>query len=530
MEKCIAIYLRVSLEDFDLKHDVNKDESNSIFAQRKLIEAYIKGEPTLVGSPAIEFVDDGFTGTNFDRPGFQNMLEQVKVGSITCVIVKDLSRLGRNYLEVGNYVEHLFPFLGVRFIAINDYYDSRDNNGANAGLDLAFKNILHDCYSRDLSVKVRSAQRTRMERGKYVNTPPYGYRCDPKDKHHLIPDPVTSKVVQTIFKMKINGSSTSEIAAYLNQNQIPTPLEAKGVKRREGMRCEKPLMWSHQAVLRILNCYKYTGAMVNHTRENQKLRDRNQKRLPESEWIINKGMHEPLVSEREYNLAHQKIRSVHNYQRKQPDFSTSVFYCAHCGRQLRKTYGKTTYLSCGTFKYQPDAICKSIRWIKYELEDVVLEAFKFHLLHMKAKQQDGAPQKTALAQSYHAEILSLQRQLESQKAERLQMYTEYKLGRIRREDFMAQKSIKSAETKNLTTRIRERQSAHEEQLSADASDKESAAKLNYLSQSSTADSRGEMLQLMYQGLDRVMVNVDGKLNVQWKFETSTISTLFPAKK
>ena len=514
MEKCIAIYLRVSLEDLDLKYDVSKDESNSIFAQRKLIEAYIKGEPTLVGSPAIEFVDDGFTGTNFDRPGFQNMLEQVKAGSISCVIVKDLSRLGRNYLEVGNYVEHLFPFLGVRFIAINDYYDSKDNNGANAGIDLAFKNILHDCYSRDLSVKVRSAQRTRMERGKYVNTPPYGYRCDPKDKHHLIPDPVTAKVVQTIFKMKINGSSTSEIAAYLNQNQIPTPLEAKGVKQREGLL----LMWSHQAVLRILNCYKYTGAMVNHTRENQKLRDRNQKRLPESEWIINKGMHEPIVSEREYNLAHKKIRPVRGYQRKQPDFSTSVFYCAHCGRQLRKTYGKTTYLSCGTFKYQPDAVCKSIRWIKSDLEDVVLESFKVQLLHLETLRKETAPKQAAPAQNYLSEISALQRQLEGQKAEKLHMYTEYKLGRITREDFMAQKAMQNAEAEALTTRIQELQNAYEEQLAENVAAKESMSDFDLISRGSAAQTRDEMLQVMYQGLDRVMVNVDGSLDVQWKFE------------
>ena len=514
MEKCIAIYLRVSLEDFDLKHDVSKDESNSIFAQRKLIETYIKGEPTLVGSPAIEFVDDGFTGTNFDRPGFQNMLEQVKAGTITCVIVKDLSRLGRNYLEVGNYVEHLFPFLGVRFIAINDYYDSRDNNGANAGIDLAFKNILHDCYSRDLSVKVRSAQRTRMERGKYINTPPYGYRCDPKDKHHLIPDPVTAKVVQTIFKMKINGSSTSEIAAYLNQNQIQTPLEAKGVKRREGLL----LMWSHQAVLRILNCYKYTGAMVNHTRENQKLRDRNQKRLPESEWIINKGMHEPIVSEREYNLAHKKIRTVHGYQRKQPDFSTSVFYCAHCGRQLRKTYGKTTYLSCGTFKYQPDTVCKSIRWIKSDLEDVVLETFKVQLMHLEALRKEAAPKQAAPEQNYLSEISALQRQLESQKAEKLHMYTEYKLGNITKETFMAQKAMQTAEAEALTARIQELQSSYEKQLAEDATAKESAAEFDLLANSTSTQSRGELLQLMYQSLDRVMVNVDGSLDVQWKFE------------
>lgn len=514
MEKCIAMYLRVSLEDFDLKHDVSKDESNSIFAQRKLIETFIKGEPALVGSPAIEYVDDGFTGTNFDRPGFQKMLEQVKAGSISCVIVKDLSRLGRNYLEVGNYVEQLFPFLGIRFIAINDYYDSKDNNGANAGIDLAFKNILHDCYSRDLSVKVRSAQRTRMERGKYVNTPPYGYRCDPKDKHHLIPDPVTAKVVQMIFKMKINGSSTSEIAAYLNKNQIPTPLEAKGVKRREGLL----LMWSHQAVLRILNCYKYTGAMVNHTRENQKLRDRNQKRLPESEWIINKGMHEPLVSEQEFNLAHKKIRPVHGYQRKQPDFSTSVFYCAHCGRQLRRTFGKTTYLSCGTFKYQTDAVCKSIRWIKSDLEDVVLETFKVQLMHLETLRQEATPKQAVPAHNYLSEISALQRQLESQKAEKLHMYTEYKLGRITREDFMAQKAMQTAEAEAITARIQELQNVYEKQLAEDAAAKRSVSEFELFAKSTSAQSRDELLQLMYQGLDRVMVNVDGSLDVQWKFE------------
>ena len=501
MEKCIAIYLRVSLEDFDLKHDGSKDESNSIFAQRKLIETYIKGEPTLVGSPAIEFVDDGFTGTNFDRPGFQNMLEQVKAGTITCVIVKDLSRLGRNYLEVGNYVEHLFPFLGVRFIAINDYYDSKDNNGANAGIDLAFKNILHDCYSRDLSVKVRSAQRTRIERGKYVNTPPCRCRAGP-GAANLLRTP----------------EDAVDLPAVQRRRDVPKiqgiGIRPADVKRREGLL----LMWSHQAVLRILNCYKYTGAMVNHTRENQKLRDRNQKRLPESEWIINKGMHEPLVTEREYDLAHKKIRPVHGYQRKQPDFSTSVFYCAHCGRQLRKTYGKTTYLSCVTFKYQPDAVCKSIRWIKSDLEDVVLETFKVQLMQLEALRKEAAPKQAAPAQNYLSEISALQRQLESQKAEKLHMYTEYKLGRITREDFMAQKAMQNAEAEAITAHIQELQNAYEKQLTEDAAAKESMSDFDLISRGSAAQTRDEMLQVMYQGLDRVMVNVDGSLDVQWKFE------------
>ena len=129
------------------------------------------------------------------------LMEDVRTGKVDCIVVKDLSRFGRNYLEVGDYLEHLFPFLGIRFIAVNDNYDSQDYTGANAGIDIAFKNILHDYYSRDLSIKVRSAQRSRMKTGKYVNVPPYGYQRDPDDKHHLLPDPDTAPVVRRIFQM-----------------------------------------------------------------------------------------------------------------------------------------------------------------------------------------------------------------------------------------------------------------------------------------------------------------------------------------
>lgn len=169
--------------------------------------------------PYTEFVDDGFTGTDFERPAFQDMIEKVKTGKISCVIVKDLSRFGRNYLEVGDYLEHLFPFLGIRFIAVNDNYDSQDYAGTNAGIDIAFKNILHDYYSRDLSVKVRSAQRSRMKTGKYVNVPPYDYKRDPKDKHHLLPDPDTAPVVRRIFQMIIDGNSTAQVAFFKKQSR-----------------------------------------------------------------------------------------------------------------------------------------------------------------------------------------------------------------------------------------------------------------------------------------------------------------------
>ena len=154
MKKCIAVYLRLSLEDVDKKTNRTKDESNSIAAQRQLIQRYIALNPDLEGLPQMEFCDDGFSGTNFERPDFQRMIDLVRDGQIHIVIVKDLSRFGRDYLEVGDYLEHIFPFLGVRMISINDHYDSENNLGNTAGMDVAFKNLIYDYYSKDLSKKV----------------------------------------------------------------------------------------------------------------------------------------------------------------------------------------------------------------------------------------------------------------------------------------------------------------------------------------------------------------------------------------
>ena len=173
-----AIYLRLSKEDGDLSSG-EKKESNSIANQRKLIEDYLSRNPeiTLVQ----EFCDDGYTGANFDRPDFQRMMEQVKTGKINCIIVKDLSRFGRDYLEVGDYLEHIFPFLGVRMISINDHYDSEKYLGNTAGMDIAFRNLIYDYYSKDLSKKVKSAMRTKQRNGGYITCCTYGYKVSPKN-------------------------------------------------------------------------------------------------------------------------------------------------------------------------------------------------------------------------------------------------------------------------------------------------------------------------------------------------------------
>ena len=204
MKQQIAIYLRLSLEDVDKRTNKVKDESNSIASQRMLINRHLDQNPLLCDLPRIEFCDDGFSGTNFDRPDFAKMIECAKHGEISCIVVKDLSRFGRDYLEVGDYLEHIFPFLGIRFKSINDHYDSAKHEGKTIGMDIAFKNLIYDYYSKDLSKKVKSAMGMKQEKAKFVNTVPYGYKADPADKHHLIIDVETAPIVRRIF-MEVIG-------------------------------------------------------------------------------------------------------------------------------------------------------------------------------------------------------------------------------------------------------------------------------------------------------------------------------------
>lgn len=214
MADIVAMYIRISLEDDDLQN--GKAESNSITNQRELISTFILGKDEFSGCRIKEFFDDGFTGRNFDRPGFQGMITECRAGNIKCIVVKDLSRLGRNYVEVGNLLEQLFPFLGVRVISINDNYDSDAFNGQTGGIDVAFKNLVYNLYSRDLSQKVKSAVTTRMKRGEYIGPfGLFGYKKSPTDIHKLVvDDDDAAAIVRRIFLMVIDNMPRREIVKF----------------------------------------------------------------------------------------------------------------------------------------------------------------------------------------------------------------------------------------------------------------------------------------------------------------------------
>ena len=257
----IGKYIRLSLADQDLMKKENKSESESISHQKALIQNFINGNAELNGSEQYEFFDDGYSGTNFQRPSFERLLERIKKGEINCVIVKDFSRFGRDYIELGDYLERIFPFMGVRFISINDHYDSADYKGTTGGLDVVMKNIVYDYYSKDLSIKVKTAKYQKMKQGKYLGGHvPYGLMKDPKDKHKLIIDPEAAAVVREIFDMAIAGMRLIDMARTLNERGIETPgqyYRRKHPGTKKFADASDMVCWNHNNIRNILQQEMY---------------------------------------------------------------------------------------------------------------------------------------------------------------------------------------------------------------------------------------------------------------------------------
>ena len=353
-----AIYLRLSKEDGDISSG-EKKESNSIANQRKLIEDYLSKHPeiTLIQ----EFCDDGYTGANFDRPDFQRMMDQVRKGKINCVIVKDLSRFGRDYIDSGKYIEKIFPSLGIRFIAINDNYDSAQSQQAGNEIILPFKNLINDSYSRDISIKIRSNLDTKRRNGEFVGTHVvYGYRRSDEDKNKLVIDQRVAPIVQSIFSMKMDGFSPAQIADKLNKDGVPSPYEYKrlsGTKFHTGFKKQVQTEWSPVAVYRILKNEMYTGTLVQGKTSTPNHKIKNRTKKDEADWMRTENAHDAIISPALFDRV-QKIMLDDTRSPSGDDavhlFSGKVF-CADCQstmtRKRTKSAGKEyVYFVCNANK------------------------------------------------------------------------------------------------------------------------------------------------------------------------------------
>ena len=333
-----ALYLRLSKEDGD------KDESYSISNQRELGLDFLKKNKDI--KLYDEFVDDGYTGSNFDRPRFKDMMKLILESKINCVIVKDLSRFAREYIDSGYYLEKLFPMLGVRFISINDNVDYKVDSSNNTKLVIAFKNILNDSYIRDTSIKVRSHLEIKRKKGEYIGAfVAFGYMKDENDKHKIVVDRDAAVIVKRIFALRFMGMSASAIADDLNLKDVLSPAEYKkltGSKYHPNWKKKHVARWTAKSVIRILNNIIYTGTLAQGktTTVNYKVKKIVEK-TPE-EWNVIKDNHEAIIPEEFFEIVQKLMKRDTRVSpgQKEPYLFSGFLRCADCGDSLIRKIAK----------------------------------------------------------------------------------------------------------------------------------------------------------------------------------------------
>ena len=306
----IGTYYRLSLADEDVGAD--KAESNSIQGQRGLVEGYIMARPELAAEPRQEYVDDGYSGTSTSRPAFQRLIQDAQDGKIKTIIVKDFSRFARDYIEAGDYMERIFPFLGVRFISVNDGYDSGMQIGNDVrGLEVAIKNIINASYSRDLSAKIAAADHVMQKKGMYLGGyRPFGFLPDPNDCHKLILDPVASQYVRLIFELALQGNRTGTIAKILNEKQIPTPAayhvaENHVYSEQKAWDLQRS-HWTSGTVYHVLKNEKYKGdVLLGKTFTVDPISKRRLANMGEENQYYIRDHHEAIVSREIWDKAEE---------------------------------------------------------------------------------------------------------------------------------------------------------------------------------------------------------------------------------
>ena len=361
-----ALYARLSKDD-DLVGD-----SNSIVHQKEILAKYAKEH----GFTNIEFyVDDGFSGTNFNRPDFQRMMADAEEGKISTVIVKDMSRFGRDYIMVGYYTEIYFSNLNIRFIAINDNVDS----SIQTENDLTpFKNVFNEWYAKDTSKKIRAVFKAKGNSGKHLTTnPPFGYIKDPNDKDKWIIDEEAAQTVKRIFEMFANGVRMPEIARKLTQEKVETPTLYNlkhGIKIRRTS--EFPEIWSNATIKGILDQIAYAGHTVNFQTTKKSYKNKKQVRLPKEGWVIYRNTQEAIIDEKTFETV-QQMRNVKRAYTKynEPNMFSGLLFCADCGNRLTiqriAKHREADNFSCATYRKKKKGLCSSHRILVSELTEVV---------------------------------------------------------------------------------------------------------------------------------------------------------------
>lgn len=515
-----ALYVRLSREDGD------REESDSIANQRDMLAEFAAAQDDLA-APAF-YTDDGYTGTDFDRPGFRRMMDDLRAGTVNCVIVKDLSRFGRNYVGVGEYLEQVFPLLDVRFISVNDRVDSFLDPRSVNNLVVPFKNIINDEYCRDISNKVRASLDLKRRQGKFIGSfASYGYRKDPADHSRLLVDGQAAAVVRDIFDWFVGGMSVLGIAKRLNEMGVPNP---SAYKRRQGMNYRHPAsdkldgLWPDSSVRRILRNRLYTGTMVQGKNRIKSYKLHVSEAVPEADWIEVAATHEAIIPaelfERAQALFTRDTRTAP--AQKEVYLFSGFLRCADCGRAMhRKTisqpYGDYHYYICSTFKKQHSGACTKHTIRSDRLEQAVLEALRHQIALAVEMDELVAEINRSSTRGHNAKrLLDERAQLEAEREHveqmKLSLYPDWKAGDISREEYHQLKAQFEQRQAGLDGRIAAVQARIDEvQNGVDETNSFLTQFVQYRSlQKLTREAVVELIDMIY-------VHEGGGITIQFKF-------------
>lgn len=460
-----ALYLRLSREDGD------KEESDSVVNQKELLNQYISLEPDIVLYDV--YVDDGWSGTNFDRPDFIRMMADIKAGKVNCVIVKDLSRFGRNYIDVGQYIEKIFPLLDIRFISVTDNLDSVKSPHTMNTIMVPFKNLINDEYCRDISNKVRSSLDMKRKQGKHIGSfACYGYKKDPEDHNHLVIDEEAAEVVRDIYRWYISGMSMLSISQKLNAMGVPNP---SSYKKMQGLKYKNRYenigrgKWPDSSIRRILNNQMYIGNLVQGTLKIKSYKVQVAQRQDKEDWIIVENTHEPIISKEDFETVQDLL--LRN-TRKSPEKTTVHLFsgyvtCGDCGRSMARkenhhAYGDYTYYVCKTHTKIDKTACSRHTTRADKLENIVLSSIQTQVA--LAVDMDDAIRSISTNANASKELNRLEKLLEKAKDEikevesmTLDLYPDWKSGVISKEEYLELKKRFEDQKKNSMKKIRDLQ-------------------------------------------------------------------------
>lgn len=459
-----AAYARLSVEDS------KNPDCDTIENQLSLVRDYIASRPYL--TQTAEYIDNGVSGTRFDRPEFTRMVNDMRAGEIDCIVVKDLSRLGRNYLETGDYLEKIFPFFGIRFIAVTDGYDSTASSAADDGLIVPLKNLINEAYAKDMSKKISTAIDIKQRQGKFIGCrAPYGYRKSPEDKNQLIVDKEASPIVARIFECKAAGMGNGAVARMLNEEGIASPMRYKYEKGLTQNKRYADGLWNDSTIAAIILNPVYIGDMEQGIQKEAMYMGIKKYKPQKSERIYVAGTHEPIVSRELYNKVQELVEErkqkviaerekYAHVERKENIFIHTVF-CGDCGgslnlhRKARKAAGgvKVCYdYICPNSESYGEKFCKRKRIKMQELEEAVGAALRLHInlfLDTKAvlENLNRTAQAKQIQDGYRRQMAETRNRMERAQSMNSSLYSDYADGLLNERDYLyaKRKYVKEAE-------------------------------------------------------------------------------------